>query len=221
MDSQSLKQAVADAAIAHISENFADNLVVGIGTGSTAECFISSLPGLKDRIEFTVSSSERSTALLLDLGFEVRDLNETSRVDVYVDGADEATRDRHLIKGGGAALTREKIVAARADKFICIADDSKLVDQLGAFPLPVEVIPMARRLVEEALNALGGEARWREGVITDNGNIILDVHGLQMTDGRPLEREINDITGVVCNGIFALRPADLLLIGTQSEILRI
>ena len=168
-----------------------------------------------------MSSSERSTALLLDLGFEVRDLNETSGVDVYVDGADEATRDRHLIKGGGAALTREKIVAARADKFICIADDSKLVDQLGAFPLPVEVIPMARRLVEEALNAIGGETRWREGVITDNGNIILDVHGLQMTDGRPLEREINDITGVVCNGIFALRPADLLLIGTSSEILRI
>ena len=159
--------------------------------------------------------------MLLDLGFEVRDLNETNRVDIYVDGADEATRDRHLIKGGGAALTREKIVAARADQFVCIADDSKLVDYLGAFPLPVEVIPMARRLVEKALNALGGEARWREGVITDNGNIILDVHGLQMTDGRPVEREINDITGVVCNGIFALRPADILLIGSSAGITRL
>lgn len=221
MDSQALKQAVADAAISHISDCFNDKLVVGIGTGSTAECFISSLPTLRNKVEFTVSSSERSTALLQALDFEVRDLNEVSRVDVYVDGADEATRDRHLIKGGGAALTREKIVAARADQFVCIADDSKLVNHLGAFPLPIEVIPMARRLVQDAIKSLGGDARWREGVITDNGNIILDVHGLRITDGRPLEREINDITGVVCNGIFALRPADLLLIGSDGEILRI
>ena len=221
MDSQALKQAVADAAISHISDSFTDKLVVGIGTGSTAECFISSLPMLRDKVKFTVSSSERSTALLQALDFEVRDLNEVSRVDVYVDGADEATRDRHLIKGGGAALTREKIVAARADQFVCIADDSKLVNHLGAFPLPIEVIPMARRLVQDAIKSLGGDARWREGVITDNGNIILDVHGLRITDGRPLEREINDITGVVCNGIFALRPADLLLIGSDGEILRI
>lgn len=221
MDAHALKQAVANEAIKRVDSHQGDDIILGIGTGSTAECFIAELPKLRDKIKTTVSSSERSSALLLELGFEVQDLNAVDRVDVYVDGADEATRDRHLIKGGGAALTREKIVAARADQFVCIADDSKLVDHLGAFPLPVEVIPMARRLVEEALNALGGEARWREGVITDNGNIILDVHGLQMTDGRPLEREINDITGVVCNGIFALRPADLLLIGTQSQILQI
>lgn len=221
MDAQTLKQMVAREAIEKVMSAEANDLVVGIGTGSTAECFIAELPRLRDKIQATVSSSERSSELLRQLGFEVKDLNDVDRVDVYVDGADESTDKGFLIKGGGAALTREKIAAAKAKEFICIADNSKMVSHLGAFPLPVEVIPMARTLVLDALNGLGGDAAWREGVVTDNGNIILDVHGLQINDPKALESEINNITGVVCNGIFAHRPADVLLISTPSGVVRI
>lgn len=221
MDAQTLKQMVAREAIEKVMSAEANNLVVGIGTGSTAECFIAELPRLRDKIQATVSSSERSSELLRQLGFEVKDLNDVDRVDVYIDGADESTDKGFLIKGGGAALTREKIAAAKAKEFICIADNSKMVSHLGAFPLPVEVIPMARTLVLDALNQLGGNAAWREGVVTDNGNIILDVHGLQIDDPKALESEINNITGVVCNGIFAHRPADVLLISTPSGVVRI
>ena len=221
MDAHALKQAVAREAIKVVSEGHEKNIVLGIGTGSTAECFIAELPKLRDQITTTVSSSERSSMLLRELGFDVSDLNDVGRVDVYVDGADEATHDGYLIKGGGAALTREKIAAAKASEFICIADASKMVTTLGAFPLPVEVIPMARTLVRDALNQLGGDAIWREGVVTDNGNIILDVHGLSIGSPHELETTINNITGVVCNGIFANRPADILLIGGDEGVVRI
>ena len=221
MDAQTLKQMVAREAIESVMRTGERDLVVGIGTGSTAECFIAELPRLRDRIQTTVSSSERSSELLRQLGFDVQDLNNVDRVDVYVDGADEATEEGFLIKGGGAALTREKIAAAKAKTFICIADNSKMVPQLGTFPLPVEVIPMARTLVQAELNKLGGDAVWREGVITDNGNIILDVHSLKITNPKALESEINNMTGVVCNGIFAHRPADVLLISTPSGVVRI
>jgi len=218
MDAHALKQAVAKEAIKRVDSHQGDDIILGIGTGSTAECFIAELPQLRDRIKTTVSSSERSSALLLELGFEVQDLNAVDRVDVYIDGADEATQDGFLIKGGGAALTREKITAAKATEFICIADSSKMVTTLGSFPLPVEVIPMARTLVRDALNGLGGDAVWREGVITDNENIILDVHGLTITDPLELESVINNMTGVVCNGIFAHRAADSLLISTSDGV---
>ena len=221
MDAQTLKQMVAREAIEKVMSAEAHDLIVGIGTGSTAECFIAELPRLRERIQTTVSSSERSSELLRQLGFEVKDLNDVDRVDVYVDGADESTDEGFLIKGGGAALTREKIAAAKAKEFICIADNSKMVSQLGTFPLPVEVIPMARTLVLEALNKLGGDATWREGVVTDNGNIILDVHGLQIDSPKALEGQINNITGVVCNGIFAHRPADVLLISTPGGVVRV
>ena len=221
MDAHTLKQMVAREAIERVMAAHGNDLVVGIGTGSTAECFIAELPRLRDRIQTTVSSSERSSELLRELGFDVKDLNDVDRVDVYIDGADESTDEGFLIKGGGAALTREKIAAAKAKEFICIADNSKMVSQLGTFPLPVEVIPMARTLVQDALNQLGGDAVWREGVVTDNGNIILDVHGLQINDPKALESEINNLTGVVCNGIFAHRPADVLLISTPGGVVRI
>ena len=221
MDAHTLKQMVAREAIDRVMTAHGNDLVVGIGTGSTAECFIAELPRLRDRIQTTVSSSERSSELLRELGFDVKDLNDVDRVDVYIDGADESTDEGFLIKGGGAALTREKIAAAKAKEFICIADNSKMVSQLGTFPLPVEVIPMARTLVQDALNQLGGDAVWREGVVTDNGNIILDVHGLQIKDPKALEGEINNLTGVVCNGIFAHRPADVLLISTPDGVVRI
>ena len=218
MNAHALKQAVATEAIKRVDSRQGDDIILGIGTGSTAECFITKLPQLRCKIKTTVSSSERSSALLQELGFEVQDLNDVDRVDVYVDGADEATQDGFLIKGGGAALTREKIAATKANEFICIADSSKIVTTLGRFPLPVEVIPMARTLVRDALNSLGGNAVWREGVVTDNGNIILDVHGLTITDPRTLESVINNMTGVVCNGIFAHRPADSLLISTSDGV---
>ena len=221
MNAHELKQAVAKEAISRVATAHGDNLVLGIGTGSTAECFIAELPHLRDRILSTVSSSERSSALLRELGFEVQDLNSVDRVDVYVDGADEATQEGFLIKGGGAALTREKIAAAKANEFICIADSSKMVTTLGAFPLPVEVIPMARTLVRDALNHVGGNAEWREGVVTDNGNIILDVHGLKIANPLELESLINNMTGVVSNGIFAHRPADVLLISNDTGVVRV
>ena len=218
MDQQQLKDQVAAAAIEQVAALEGDDLVLGIGTGSTAECFIRRLPALAARIDTTVASSERSAALLKELGLPVSDLNSVGELDVYVDGADEANHHLQLIKGGGAALTREKIVAATAARFICIADESKLVGTLGEFPLPIEVIPMARSHVARELVKLGGQPVWREGVVTDNGNIILDVHGLKIAEAIKLEQDIDHIAGVVCNGLFALRPADLLLLGTPDGV---
>ena len=221
MGQDELKQQVAEAAIERVSRHPDDQLVLGIGTGSTAEWFIKGLERLRHRIDVTVSSSERSAALLHDMGFTVRDLNAVPRVDLYVDGADEANDRLQLIKGGGAALTREKIIAAASERFICIADESKSVEVLGAFPLPVEVIPMARSFVARELAKLGGQPVWRENVVTDNGNVILDVHGLEIHDPLETERQINDMTGVVCNGLFAMRPADELLLGTPDGVMSV
>ena len=218
MDQQTLKEAVAAAALERVKALPGDRLALGIGTGSTAECFIRLLPALQGRIEVTVSSSERSEAMLAELGLPVVDLNTVTGLDAYIDGADETNSELQLIKGGGAALTQEKIVAAASDVFICIADVSKRVATLGAFPLPVEVIPMARSLVTRELSKLGGEPVWREGVVTDNGNVILDVHGLVIDRPAELEDRINQITGVVCNGLFARRPADLVLLGTPEGV---
>ena len=221
MGQDELKQQVAEAAIERVSRHPDDQLVLGIGTGSTAEWFIKGLERLRHRIDVTVSSSERSAALLHDMGFIVCDLNAVPRVDLYVDGADEANDRLQLIKGGGAALTREKIIAAASERFICIADESKKVEVLGAFPLPVEVIPMARSFVARELAKLGGQPVWRENVVTDNGNVILDVHGLEIHDPLETERQINDMTGVVCNGLFAMRPADELLLGTPDGVMSV
>ncbi|MDG2461270.1 MAG: ribose-5-phosphate isomerase RpiA [Luminiphilus sp.] len=221
MDQNFLKQQVADAAIERVAAHPDDLLVLGIGTGSTAECFIRGLERLKHRIDTTVSSSERSSDLLSEMGFSVSDLNTVPRVDIYVDGADETNDALQLIKGGGAALTREKIIAAVAERFICIADESKRVATLGAFPLPVEVVPMSRSHVARQLVKLGGQPVWREGVTTDNGNLILDVYGLNIDAPLEIERYINDMTGVVCNGLFAMRPADELLLGTPNGVLQL
>jgi ribose 5-phosphate isomerase A len=221
MDQNTLKEQVANAALERVASLPDDGLVLGIGTGSTTECFINVLGAIKHRVDTTVSSSERSTQLLQSLGFLVSDLNTVPRVDVYIDGADEANSQLQLIKGGGAALTREKIIAAVADQFICIADGSKRVDVLGGFPLPVEVIPMARSHVARELVKLGGQPVWREGVITDNGNFILDAHGMHINAPLETERAINEITGVVCNGLFAIRPADELLLGTPDGVVSI
>ena len=221
MDQQTLKKLVASAALDRVADRPEDALILGIGTGSTTECFIDVLPKIKHRIDTTVSSSERSSQLLKSLCFSVSDLNSVPRVDIYIDGADEANEELQLIKGGGAALTREKIIAAVADQFICIADGSKRVDVLGRFPLPVEVIPMARSHVARELVKLGGQPVWREGVITDNGNLILDVHDLHINAPLEIERAINEITGVVCNGLFAIRPADELLLGTPDGVVSI
>lgn len=218
VDQQAMKEQVAAAAIDYVKAIDSDNLVLGIGTGSTAECFIRRLPGLRGRIDTTVASSERSAALLKELGIPVTDLNSAGALDAYIDGADESNHKLHLIKGGGAALTREKIVAAASARFICIADESKLVETLGAFPLPIEVIPMSRSYVARELVKLGGQPVWREGVITDNGNVIIDVHGLQINDATDLEQRINQITGVVCSGLFACRPADILMLGTPEGV---
>ena len=221
MDQDTLKKQVAAAALQSVSDHPDDLLVLGIGTGSTAEHFIRGLDTIRHRVDTTVSSSERSASLLREMGFTVADLNAVPRVDIYVDGADEANEQLQLIKGGGAALTREKIVAAVAERFICIADESKRVSTLGAFPLPVEVIPMARSHVARELAKLGGQPVWREETVTDNGNVILDVHGLNIATPIGLERQINDMTGVVCSGLFALRPADELLLGTPKGVLRL
>jgi ribose 5-phosphate isomerase A len=218
VNQQALKEQVAAAAIERVSGIYSDRLVLGIGTGSTAECFIRGLVSLRGRIETTVASSERSAALLRELGIPVTDLNSVAELDAYIDGADEANAQLALIKGGGAAHTREKIVAAVAKQFICIADESKWVEILGTFPLPVEVIPMARSYVSRELVNLGGQPVWREGVITDNGNVIVDVHGWQIGNPRELETEINQLTGVVSNGLFACRPADLLLLATPEGV---
>ncbi len=193
--------------------------IVGVGTGSTVNHFIDALASIKDDIQGAVSSSVQSTEKMLALGIQVYDLNDVDTFSVYVDGADEINAEKHMIKGGGAALTREKIVAAVAEKFVCIVDSSKQVDVLGKFPLPVEVIPMARNYVTRELAKLGGTPIWRESVITDNGNIILDVHGLAISDPLALEQKINQITGVVANGLFAARAADIVLVGAASGTL--
>jgi ribose 5-phosphate isomerase A len=203
------KQAVAEAAIEYIEWDW----VIGVGTGSTANLFIDELAKIKGQIEGAVASSEASAERLMNHGIRVFELDQTGDLPIYIDGADESTKHLHLIKGGGAALTREKIVAAASDKFVCIADDSKLVDMLGAFPLPIEVIPMAKSYVARELVKLGGKPLLREGCVTDNGNYIIDVHNLKIENPVELEQRINEIVGVVTNGLFAKRGADVLLLG--------
>jgi len=214
MNQDQMKQHAAEAALHHVP----DGAVVGVGTGSTVNFFIDALAGQRRSIAGAVSSSEASTRRLAAHGIAVLDLNDAGELEVYVDGADEATRGLHLVKGGGGALTREKIVAAASRRFVCIVDEKKLVERLGAFPLPVEVIPMARNLVARQLRGFGGEPVWRAGVVTDNGNHILDVRGLAITDPVALESEINQLAGVVSVGLFARRPADVLLVGTPSGV---
>ncbi|MQY52312.1 ribose-5-phosphate isomerase RpiA [Rhodocyclus tenuis] len=214
MTQNELKQAVARAALDYV---VADRLV-GVGTGSTANFFIDALAGMKDRIRGAVASSEATRQRLEGHGIRVFDLNEVDDLPVYVDGADEINVEMHMTKGGGGALTREKIVAAVAQKFVCIVDESKLVPVLGRFPLPVEVIPLARAHVARQLAQLGGTPQWREGFVTDNGNLILDVHGLSIVDPVALETQINQIAGVVANGLFARRPADVCLLGRSTGV---
>jgi ribose 5-phosphate isomerase A len=208
------KRAVARAAIQYVPVGS----IVGVGTGSTANYFIDELAAIKHKIEGAVASSEATARRLISHGIEVMDLNSVDVLPVYVDGTDEITEHLHMIKGGGGALTREKIVAAVAKKFICIADQSKLVDVLGKFPLPVEVIPMARSYVSREIVRLGGQPRLREKLITDNGNIILDVQGLQILNPVEMEAALNQITGVVTNGLFARRGADVLLLSSEGGV---
>ncbi len=214
MNQDELKKAVAKAALDYVQPG----TIVGVGTGSTANYFIDYLAEIKHRIEGTVASSEASAERLRAHGIPVFDLNEVDGVAVYVDGADETTIHRHLIKGGGGALTREKVVAAVARKFVCIADQTKLVDVLGAFPLPLEVIPMARSYIAREMVKLGGRPEWRQGFVTDNGNHILDVHNLKILDPVAMESELNQYAGMVTVGIFARRPADVLLLGTEDGV---
>jgi ribose 5-phosphate isomerase A len=214
MTQDELKQAVAKAAIAQVP----DDCVVGVGTGSTANFFIAELGNIRNRIQGAVASSEATAKRLKDLGIQVLDLNGVNELPVYVDGADEVTRHLAMVKGGGGALTREKIVAAVARKFVCIADGTKLVDVLGKFPLPVEVIPLARSYVARELRKLGGHPEWRQNFVTDNGNVILDVRGLTIMNPVELEGTLNQITGVVTNGLFARRGADVLLLGTEHGV---
>ncbi len=211
MNQDEMKKMAAEAALEYVTEG-----VVGVGTGSTVNHFIDLLASIKHRIEGAVSSSEASTERLRAHGIPVTDLNAAGQLDLYVDGADESNRQLELIKGGGGALTREKIVAAASRKFVCIADESKLVDVLGKFPLPVEVIPMARSYVARELVRLGGTPVWRENVVTDNGNLILDIHNLEIMEPIKLEQRINNIAGVVTVGLFAQRPADVLILGTPA-----
>jgi len=208
------KKAVARAALEFVESG----TIVGVGTGSTANYFIDALAEVKHKVDSSVASSEESARRLRAHGIPVTDLNSVSEIAVYVDGADESTRNLHLIKGGGGALTREKIVAAVAARFVCVVDESKLVDRLGAFPLPVEVIPMARSYVARRIVRMGGQPELREGFTTDNGNVIVDIHNLDILEPARLETELNQITGVVCNGLFAQRPADILLIGRDSGV---
>ena len=214
MSQDDKKKAVARAALDYIRAGD----VVGVGTGSTANHFIDALADIKSKLDGTVASSEATAERLKSHGIQVLELNAADNVDIYVDGADESTRHRHLIKGGGGALTREKIVAAVAKQFVCIVDDSKLVDRLGEFPLPVEVVPLARSYVARQIRGIGGNPSWREGFVTDNGNVILDVGNFDITDPPALESELNQITGVVSNGLFARRPADVLLVGTDAGV---
>jgi len=217
MSQDQLKKQAAEAALEYIIPD----TVVGVGTGSTVNFFIDALAGIKNQIEGAVSSSEASTARLKAHGIRVLDLNEISDIPVYVDGADESNQHLQLIKGGGGALTREKIIAHMADKFVCVVDQSKLVEVLGSFPLPIEVIPMARSMIARELVKRGGQPVYREGFVTDNGNQILDVHNLEIMEPAKLEDELNNIPGIVTVGLFALRPADLLIIGTEDGIRKI
>lgn len=212
MTQDEMKKAAAIKALDYIKAD----TIVGVGTGSTVNHFIDALATVKDNIIGAVSSSEASTERLKSYGIEVFELNNVDSIDVYVDGADEINPHMHMIKGGGAALTREKIVAAIAKTFVCIADNSKQVPMLGSFPLPVEVIPMARSYVARELVKLGGDPAYRQGVITDNGNVIIDVHNLTIMDPKALENSINTIAGVVTNGLFANRPANVLIIGSAD-----
>jgi len=221
MTQDELKQAVAQAAADYVAEHAPAGSIIGVGTGSTANFFIDALAPMKARYRGAVASSEVTRKRLASHGIDVLDLNDVERIPFYVDGADEIDAGLNMIKGGGGALTREKIVAAVADSFVCIADGSKLVDIMGKFPLPVEVIPMACAHVARELAKLGGTPVVREGFVTDNGNLILDVHGLSITDPKGLEAQINHIAGVVTNGLFALRPANLLLLGTVDGVRRI
>jgi len=214
MDQNTKKQQVAVAALSYVK----DDMVIGVGTGSTVNCFIDSLAGMKHRIEGAVASSEATISLLKKNHIPIIPLNSVNELQVYIDGADEATRFLHLIKGGGGALTREKIIAAASAQFVCIIDDTKMVDVLGRFPLPVEVIPMAQSYVARQLVRLGGQPILRQGFTTDNGNIILDVHHLSIQQPAELEADINQITGVVTNGLFARRPADVLLISDGRTV---
>lgn len=214
MTREDLKRAAAEAALGYIGPG----MILGVGTGSTTSHFINALTGVKDRIQGAVASSIATAERLKALGIPVYDLNDVDEVALYIDGADEATSRLELIKGGGGALTREKIVVAASRQFVCIVDESKLVEALGAFPLPVEVIPMARRYVTSELEKLGGRPVVREGFVTDNGNMILDVHGLAIADPAAMEAELDHIAGVVCNGLFARRPADVLLVGTPGGV---
>lgn len=214
MNQDELKKQVAEAALEYVVED----TIIGVGTGSTANFFIDALAGMKNRIEGTVASSEASAERLKSHGIPVMDLNAAGSLSVYIDGADETDHHLHLMKGGGGALTREKIVAAASDTFVCICDETKLVDVMGKFPLPVEVIPMARSYVARELVKLGGDPVWRQDFVTDNGNIILDVHNLSITDPRGLEDKLNSIVGVVTNGLFANRSADVLLLGTADGV---
>ncbi len=209
MNADDMKKAAAEAAIEYVE----NGMIVGIGTGSTANHFIDLLAKIKSRIDGTVASSEASAERLRGHGIPVLDLNQVGDLQLYVDGADESNEQLHLIKGGGGALTREKIVAGASEKFVCIADESKLVRVLGKFPLPVEVIPMAQSFIARQLVKLGGQPTLREGFVTDNGNIILDVHNLEIMEPVKLEQQINMLPGVVTVGIFAYRPADVLILG--------
>ena len=212
MTQDELKKAAAWAALEFVKEG----TIVGVGTGSTVNHFIDALGSVKDTIKGAVSSSDASTEKLKALGIEVYELNDVDSLDVYVDGADEINAQNEMIKGGGAALTREKIVSAVAKQFVCIVDETKIVDTLGEFPLPVEVIPMARSYVARELLKLGGDPVYRQGVVTDNGNVILDVHNLSISQAKDLELTINQIVGVVTNGLFAQRGADKVIIGTKN-----
>ena len=214
MDQKEKKLLAAKASLDYIT----DGVTLGVGTGSTVNELIDLLPSIRERIDAVVSSSRASTALLEELGFEVSPLNAVGDVDVYIDGADEATKHMHLIKGGGGALTREKVLAGAARKFVCIIDDSKQVGMLGRFPLPIEVIPMAQSFVARKMVKMRGQPIWRENFVTDNGNHILDVHNLQITNPLEMETRINQIPGVVTVGIFAHRPADVLIVASDSGV---
>ncbi|OWL89692.1 ribose-5-phosphate isomerase RpiA [Halopseudomonas aestusnigri] len=218
MTQDEMKQAVGQAAVERLLPHLDANSIVGVGTGSTANCFIDALAKHKLAFDGAVASSEATAERLKGHGIAVYDLNSVPQLDFYVDGADESNENLELIKGGGAALTREKIVAAVAKTFICIADESKLVPVLGDFPLPVEVIPMARSHVAREIVKLGGDPVYREGCVTDNGNVILDVYNMSIVNPKQLEADLNAIVGVVCNGLFAARPADVLLLGTPQGV---
>lgn len=218
MTQEQQKRSAAQAALVYIEPKLSNNSIVGIGTGSTANHFIDALAAIRHKFDATVASSEASALRLREHGIAVLDLNAVPEITVYVDGADEVDTSRYLIKGGGGALTREKIVAASSAEFVCIVDKSKVVDVLGKFPLPVEVVPMARGLAARALQELGGVPVWRENFITDNGNIIIDVHELVISDPQTMEHTINNIVGVVCNGVFAAQAANVVIVAGEDGV---